>query len=268
MDNTEKKVSEYIQAYVPSKERLAELVTKAKGPERSMAEFSRICKVKSPSTFSRIVNKLIDKPVSDELLIAIAKNTADSDEVTLDMLMRANGKVLKDDNPEYVPDPNDRMNIGNHRKGIKLIRDIIVQRYLDEGKSVMLHPDIEIDIDLYKKQPDSKYKLYFPSHFSLTVQGEETLLVNYIIDFTDIHGASIKEFNEHKYNRFYFAENMNKYAPLFLRDAWEPESLRNVKNVIVFTEKKAYQEFTEIIRDIKFNSQISVELITPNTLAE
>jgi len=102
-----------------------------------MAEFSIVCKVKGPSTFSRIVNQLIDKPVSDELLIAIAENAADPVEVTLDMLMRANGKVPKNENPEHISDINDRMRINSRREGIKLIRDIVVQRYLDEGKSVM-----------------------------------------------------------------------------------------------------------------------------------
>ena len=263
MANKKKKIPEYTQAYVPDKEELADLVSKAKGTERSMAEFSRVCKVKGPSTFSRIVNRLIDKPVSDELLIAIAENAADPVEVTLDMLMRANGKVPQNENPEHISDINDRMCIKNRKEGIKLIRDIVVQRYLDDGKGVMLYPDIT----LAEKLPESKYSLLVPSDFSLHIQGEEPLFINYMIDDTDIHNVSINDVkNKNSHFRYLFVTVMQKYAPLFLRDAWEPETLRDVKNIIVFTEKKAYQVFCDMIKDVKFNSQISVELITPNTL--
>ena len=127
----------------------------------------------------------------------------------------------------------------------------------------MLYPDIA----LYEKLPESKYSLLFPSDFSLHLQGGEPLFINYIIDDTDIHNASISEIkNKNSHSHYLFVSVMQKYAPLFLRDAWEPDTLRDVKNIIVFTEKKAYQVFCDMIKDVKFNTQISVELITPNTV--
>ena len=49
-------LSEYVRISTPDKDRLAELVVRAKGPELSMSQFIKKCEV-NPSTLSRIVNK-------------------------------------------------------------------------------------------------------------------------------------------------------------------------------------------------------------------
>ncbi len=52
-------------------------------------------------------------------------------------------------------------------------------------------------------------------------------------------------------------ETMNRYSSLFLRDAWEPESLKGFKNTIIFTEEKAYAMFRVLLKDVKTNTPIS-----------
>lgn len=246
---------EYVQAYVPDTEDLAGLVAKAKGPDRSMAEFSRVCKVKGPSTFSRIVNELIDKPVSDELLYAIAKNAADPNEVTLDMLMRANGKIPKGEFAEGTPSNDSRKAYKTQAAMIRKIKDIIVQSFLDKGEAVMLHPDLMLS----QLIPESKFGLSILSDFAIHIQGKEPLYWNFIVDFTDMSWVSEKSsVITDKIKRERISESMKRYAPLFLIDTWEPEILKDFENTFVFTEKKAYKAFSEMMKEMNLNTKMSV----------
>ena len=245
---------EYVQAYVPDTEDLAILVARAKGPERSMAEFSRVCKVKGPSTFSRIVNEKIDKPVSDKLLYAIAENSADKQEVTLDMLMRANGKVPKDEVTGGIPDNDKRKAYKTQTEKIKAVKDIIVQSFLDKGEYVMLYPDLKLS----EMIPASEHALSYPSDFSVHIQGKEPLVWNFIVDLTDMHTVSLKARAD---NKKHLSESMRRFAPLFLRDAWEQETLKDFENTFVFIEEKAFKVFTEMMKDVKTNTKMSVMLV-------
>ena len=123
--------NDYVQAFVPDKDELAELIVLARGDDRSMAEFARVCKVKSASTFSRIINRGIDKPVSDELLIAVARNAADKQKVTLDLLMRANGKIPKEEMTGEAPSGSTRKLYKIQSDKILKIKDIILIGWID-----------------------------------------------------------------------------------------------------------------------------------------
>ena len=86
----------YVQTYVPDKDRLADLLVRARGRDRFMADFARECGC-SPASFTRITKKLITRPLNDALIEEIAKNAAPDSGVDLDMLMRANGKLPEGD---------------------------------------------------------------------------------------------------------------------------------------------------------------------------
>lgn len=83
-------LSEYVRISTPDKDRLAELVVRAKGPELSMSQFAKKCEV-NPSTLSRIVNKKTTGKNSDALIFNIAENADPNSGVTFEMLMSAHG---------------------------------------------------------------------------------------------------------------------------------------------------------------------------------
>ena len=256
MSKKAKKTSEYVQLFVPDTEELAALITKAKGEGRSMAEFSRVCKVKGPSTFSRIVNELIDKPVSDELLAAVAKNAADPEEVTFEMLMRANGKIPKEEleGGKNPTEENGRKTYKSQADTIKLVKEILLQSFNEKGHAVMVYPDLLKS----GKMPPSPHAFPRLTDFALHLQGEDPLYWNFIVDFTDMHTVSLKM---QRSNTGYLRESMRRYATLFLRDAWEPETMKDFKNTIVFIEEKAFKVFTEMIKDVKPNTWMSVMFV-------
>ena len=256
MGKRDNNISEYVQAYVPDTEELATLLAKAKGDNRSMAEFARACKVKGPSTFSRIVNEKIDKPLSDELLYAIVENAADQQEVTIDKFMRANGKLPKDEMAGgKVPTvDNSKQIFETQAETRRLVKEILLQEFYEKGHTVLLYPDLL----MAGKIPLSRHAMKRLSDFALHLQGMEPLYWNFIVDFTDMQHVSLKAKAD---NTKLLRGSMQRYAQLFLRDAWEPDTMEGFKNTIVFTEEKAFKTFLKMISDVKLNTWMSVMLV-------
>lgn len=90
--NIENEKIEYVPIY---QKQLGELLKFAKG-NLSMAEFAAKCGV-SPTTFSRIVNGTIAKPLEEELIAVIAENSDETTGISYEDLMKANGMVPKSD---------------------------------------------------------------------------------------------------------------------------------------------------------------------------
>lgn len=80
----------YVRVREPDKKKLAELVLKAKGENRSISAFARDCGV-STSTLSRLINMETSKANSDDLIAAIAAHADPESGVTLPMLLNAHG---------------------------------------------------------------------------------------------------------------------------------------------------------------------------------
>ncbi len=79
-----------IRVREPNKQKLAELVLKAKGENRSISAFARECEV-STSTLSRLINMETSKANSDDLILAIAEKANPESGVTLEALLDAHG---------------------------------------------------------------------------------------------------------------------------------------------------------------------------------
>ena len=90
IDMTE--LANYIRIRPPEKEKLAELLIRAKGASRSMRQFALDCGV-NPSTLSRIVNMKTSGACTDELIQKVAQNSDPESGITFEILMDANGKV-------------------------------------------------------------------------------------------------------------------------------------------------------------------------------
>ena len=88
---TVEEIRSYKQIRTPDYARLASLVSQAKGPDRTMAQFAETTGI-GASTLSRLVNLNIKKPLSMETIIKIYEGRANAeDEYLLEALARANG---------------------------------------------------------------------------------------------------------------------------------------------------------------------------------
>ena len=128
----------YYRKYDQDMETLADLTKRAKGDERSINEFARVCGV-SPSTISRLINKKNTTPNKDSLIKAIADNAVPESGVTLDMLLQAHGL--------------EKINVyeGKERKSESVLEDIVIDRLLCDITQLGCKCEIEKKIEYFKQ---------------------------------------------------------------------------------------------------------------------
>lgn len=122
-------LSEYVRISTPDKDRLAELVVRAKGPELSMSQFAKKCEV-NPSTLSRIVNKKTTGKNSDALIFNIAENADPNSGVTFEMLMSAHGMKKRN--------LNGKVDTEEYRAFEKNASDLVLSEIIKRGYKVQV----------------------------------------------------------------------------------------------------------------------------------
>ena len=122
-------LSEYVRISTPDKDRLAELVVRAKGPELSMSQFAKKCEV-NPSTLSRIVNKKTTGKNSDALIFNIAENADPNSGVTFEMLMSAHGMKKRN--------LNGKVDTEEYRAFEKNAADLVLSEFMKRGYKVQV----------------------------------------------------------------------------------------------------------------------------------
>lgn len=122
-------LSEYVRISTPDKDKLAELVVRAKGPELSMSQFAKKCEV-NPSTLSRIVNKKTTGKNSDALIFNIAENADPNSGVTFEMLMSAHGMKKRN--------LNGKVDTEEYRAFEKNAADLVLSEIMKRGYKVQV----------------------------------------------------------------------------------------------------------------------------------
>lgn len=122
-------LSEYVRISTPDKDRLAELVVRAKGPELSMSQSAKKCEV-NPSTLSRIVNKKTTGKNSDALIFNIAENADPNSGVTFEMLMSAHGMKKRN--------LNGKVDTEEYRAFEKNAADLVLSEIMKRGYKVQV----------------------------------------------------------------------------------------------------------------------------------
>lgn len=129
-------LANYVRVRPPDKDKLAELVIRAKGARRSMRQFAIECGI-NPSTMSRIVNKKTAGASSDEVIISIADHADEDSGITVEMLMDAHGKVTRQMTGRVRNESYSLMEMA--MKDI-LMKELLVREYtLSTSKTEVLH---------------------------------------------------------------------------------------------------------------------------------
>lgn len=248
---------EYEQAFVPDTVKLAEYLKQAKGPHRTMAEFAEACGEVSASTFSRIANRTIVKPLSIMLIRMIMENAAEPRKFSYEELMLANGFVPKDKKNQVERGGMREFGIRSMvRENMnRTIRNIITEELLARGHSLMYEPESLLD-----KIPKSSFGLYRYRGFSIHMKGCDPLYWKFLTYFYD-PGDISEDWEEEQKVNYHMTGIMNEWPHLFLADAWEPEKFKNIQHSIVFTDPEVYKIFYERIKKTKVNTWMSVILV-------
>ena len=243
----------YVPKYTPDWEKLTELLTKAKGPDRSMGKFADQCKI-SRATFTRIVRGYYVKALSMEMLDKIIENAAADSNVTMKELLRANGYAPLDGEISEKKDFELDLKNTNHKKKVADLFDIISREFYQRGLSFMLYAG-DVNTEIIPESTlglEAMDRFQAPWFLTFHIQGFEPYYVKFHYNMMNEKLIDSKE------NLW---RALKPYYPLFLRDAWEPECSKNILYYIVFTSESAFQIFVETMEKVHVNNCISSVLI-------
>lgn len=257
---TVENIREYVQVRTPDKAALANCVNRAKGPERTMAQFADDCQI-SASTLSRIVNCKITNPLSVDIIIKIFENrAAEEDEYLLDALARANGLHPKD-YAERVNARNSYAHKRNEEMGrANMMKNIIVAEVVDRGLLVERVNDMRV------VRPGAEAPAIYPRRridFSLALKSEQGTPDVKTWSFFLYPYVPNKEAEQSvaRDPKYIISNLLDKVSRWFLMDAWYPASLSNMKTSFVFADSELFDGFVEALRKAKLNSEMTIILI-------
>ena len=257
MDLEEEFKQKYIHVRVPDKAMLAMYIKEAKGTDRNMAEFAKCCETLTPSSFSRIIHGNLSKPLTAEVIQSIVRNADPKAKLSYRDVMYANGMVPENDDGESEVGRERRIFSAKERDIEIKVRNIIVGRLFELGnmllameKFVMGELDITEGTAGLKKVKKSNRRLGIPGRFTLRIQGTEPFYYNYEIFIPDPELS--KEGNTLRFL---------DYGGFFLRDMWEQDTLEDIMQNFVFTEKEYYDAFWEFLKGVKVNNYMAAILM-------
>lgn len=240
---------EYVLARTPDLLRLGELVTRAKGPSRTMAQFAEDCGI-GASTLSRIANGKITKAVSLENLQAIYDHRDESVELPFETFARADGYV----SPREYTFLRRRGSLEDLRQAEQTAQNIITLSLLNRG------------ITLKRISPATLFREDFPRvrpSLGLDLKceiGERRWLFFYVLaECAEDGERSVSPLTSSAEHMAYNALTMR--SSLFLLDAWYPEKLDDTRSTIVFRDAKLFDAAVELLRRRPIQTAMSVMLL-------
>ena len=122
------------QTNIPNYSTTIDCLIRAKGNERTMAEFAKACGI-SAATLSRIANQRYDRPLSTDFIAKIYRNRADEDDTELLWeLLGANGFLPAEEAQEIAANDTRLRKI---ERAANSIRGLLTNHWLDNGYSVL-----------------------------------------------------------------------------------------------------------------------------------
>jgi len=247
----------YIQSRVPNKAELANLITRAKGENRTMAEFAQACGV-SATMFSRIANQKIVQPLAFDVLVKICLNAVPGSEAHMHSLTRANGMVSKE-----FAEEKDRESEGKFQRDEKRfsleneMKNVITSALLARGVGIRTYKRIEDERINERARSGGRARLllqmdsHSPAYWRFEMMAPVGIR----------RGAKAFENDDVLDAESEVMFMFNCVAELFLLDMWETESMMHVQHTFVFHDREMYDEFLKRIGPNKVNNWFSVLLV-------
>lgn len=253
----------YRQVRTPDYAALANCVSRAKGEKRTMAQFAEDTGI-GASTLSRIANMKIQKPLSVDVLVALYENRSEQEDTyLLDALARANGLA----SPEHIEKINTRYrSYGRRNEEINranLMKNAILAGVLAAGVPIKKVFDGRVMSSVEQDHGMPRHLVGRTCDFFMAL-GENQSAINAWKVY--LYPNRVEEEDDYTTRRSLNMELhwlINSIATLFLRDAWNPESLANVKTSFAFLDEKLFGAFVETLRCAKVNNEMSILLLDP-----
>lgn len=259
---TIEEVREYQQVRTPDYAALASYVNRAKGPDRTMAQFADDTGI-GASTLSRIVNHNIKKPLSVDMIIKIfEKRFNPEDDHLLDLMARANGLFPKG----YAEKSRERDSLYARRNEAinreRMMKNALIADVLASGAPVeQVYSEAAIrnmNCHTLVTLRRGNFMLQLGSRSNNSpIRNWEFFLFTDIIDEIDrvpcIHP------------RYRIQRIMERLSPIFLTDAWTPENLHGYKLSFAFLDIKLFEAFKEQVQPARLHNEMTILLLDPNS---
>lgn len=241
----------WTQLVKPDMKQMADLIVRAKGPDRTMAEFADAVGT-SASTLSRAVNLKATRPISYDILVGIAENAEEGSGIDLEGLLYADGyrkkreREVSGDNE--IPDKMKRRND---------IVSVLQGRLLATGAQVALDKCyVEAEPELDKYFFDYGYPSHGETIFKTDLFEGSTHWVVYPCSY-----VSLKEDESDAVERIDFL--LKQVSDVLMIDRWRPEQLAGVRFTFAIADEVIYRHFLRAMRDLKaeFNNCFTVMLV-------
>lgn len=239
---------EYVQVQAPDIIRLGEYVTRAKGINRTMAQFAEECGV-GASTLSRIANGKIRKPLSEDVIRAIYEHRDPKSGVSLDLLMRLNGFRDKDAyekrSESYAREIGRREEILNRERKMK---NTIVTALLDRNVPVVRIREI-----IGNRKSGEPYE--HPIWFDFAFEVEDAVEKEWYFETFPQQGADKRQ------SPVLTDRLMTRANRIFLQDAWSPMKFMNKKISFLFCDERIFEYFLALYERAPIQCSVTAILI-------
>lgn len=254
---TVEEIRSYKQIRTPDYSLLANLVSRAKGPDRTMAQFAEVTGI-GASTLSRLVNHNIKKPLALDVIIKIYECRADEEDTyLLDSLARANGFYPAD----YAQRVKDHDSMAAKRN-LHMNREHQMKNALIAGVAAAGCNISVIDRPLLRTE---NLPPIYPSRlgdFILKLSADTMIGKTRNWSFTTF--TQLVEETEPRFDAKYYARRaFQSCSELLLLDAWKPEALQEYKISFAFIDKAILGEFWNAVSIAKVHTEMSLILIDP-----
>ena len=283
-------LDDYEAKYMPDAGKLTELIELCRGENRPKQDFATLIKV-NPPKYSRISQGKVKKQVEKDLLKRIYDHQIEPGRVGLDELLRAGGwrpirKRREGPVERYEPTEEEKkqfdqemINDENRKRAINSIvrYDLDIRRCYNSffenrrfGRRELRNPAI-IDQDIQNK---SEFGLRYPffsggGGFTLTLQEEqefrywcffatESLLMSG--KKRDCSEYTQEDFDRWR-DRLLIGVMNDGFNTIFLKDAWEPEKLKNIKSTMIFHDPMEFDLVWSVLGKKEVNNWFSLLLI-------
>lgn len=260
--NTEE-LKNYTQVRTPDVAALANCINKAKGPQRTMAQFAADTNI-SASTLSRIVNLNIKMPLSKEMIVSIYNHRADERDVQLLVaLIRANGMAPA----EYAERVSNKYRgYARHNEEVNvayLMKNAILAGMAASGMPIESVHDGRIAHMKERKLMGESTLRYRPCDFIVFI-GKNLSTISQWKIYTFPRRLEADDYRYEKADFMMARSILNNLAPLFLTDVWEPDSLRGTKTSFAFADKNLFYAFINLLHSASINNEMSILLLDPD----
>jgi len=248
----------YQQLRTPDYAALANSVNRAKGPNRTMAQFAEDTGI-SASTLSRIVNMNIKKPLSIDMIIKIFEQRANpDDEYLLELLTRANGLVRK----ELAEKMKVKASV-SARRNAEINRELMMKNAIIAGVVACGMPIGRV-LNTPMLHPDDRHPLMPSRAGDFVLEFQEDSIISGTNQWSFFLFGMIcddEETERPRSSRFYLNWVFEKLNPWFVVDAWEPERLKGMKLSFAFVDSKLFDDFREAVQNAKLHTEMTILLL-------